>query len=127
MNEILIKRPNAREIVNLPVPLGEEVFQKIELLFGPIARVMDVPATPKGDRNLIHLLGEFISEQISAILVEFCLSPAVPSCQDDLPQFESLLKTAQTFERNLKTAGFLKDNQEEMSDYAKNIEITFAA
>ena len=108
MNEILIKRPNAKEVVQRPVPVGEEVFQKIELLFGPIARVMDVPATPKGDRKLIHLLGEFISEQITSILVEFCLSPAVPSCQADLPQFQSLLKTARTFERNLKTAGFLK-------------------
>ena len=107
-NEILIKRPNAMEIVNVPLPVGEGVFQKIEPLFGLIARVMDVPATPQGDKNLINLLGDFISEQITAILVEYCLSPAVPSCQDDLPQFESLLKTAQTFERNLKTAGFLK-------------------
>lgn len=123
MGEILITCSNKDAFEKCPVP--EKVFQNLELLFESLSRSMDVSATSNGE-TLIQLLGETISEQITSIVVDFCLSPALPNSQEDLPRFEALLNIAQTFDENLKTAGFLRVNQMQLSDYAKNIEATFA-
>ena len=103
--DILITCSNTKDKEERPVP--EEVFLKLELLFKSLSHTIDVPATSNGE-TLIQLLGEMISEQITSILVDFCLSPAMPSSQEDLPRFKALLKIAQTFDKKLKTAGFLK-------------------
>lgn len=141
--EILITYSNTKDKEKFPVP--EEVFQKLELLFESLSRTIDVPATSNGE-TLIQLLGDLISEHITSILVDSCLSPALPSSQEDLPRFEAVLKVAQTFDMKLKTAGFLgvglcslylgkfmfnvilflQVNHTQLSDYAENIEATFA-
>ena len=101
---IIIKYSNTKDGKRCPVP--EEVFQKLELLFESLSRTIDVPATPNGE-TLIQLLGKTISEEITSTLVDSCLSPSLPTSQEDLPRFKTLLKIAQTFDKKLKTDGFI--------------------
>ena len=103
--EILITCPNNGDKAGSPLP--DEVFKNLDIIFESLSHTLDVPTTSNGV-TLIQLLGETISERMTSIIVESCLSPALPSSQEELPRFKGLLEIAQTFDEKLKAAGFIR-------------------
>ncbi len=110
-------------------PHPQDVFRNLYAVLEPIFNVMNVPVTKDEATTLVHLLGDSISGQLMSALVSDCLSPAVPSTKEDLPQFRAVLKSAETFHNALKEVGFVKEGgaeSNELSNYCENTSAIFA-
>ena len=84
--------------------------------------------TTCGDDNNIFLqhLGQTFSKEFSELFIKKCLAPAVPDSRDELIEYEEILQKAKSLKTSLTIYGFLEPNDNDILDYAANVETTFA-
>ena len=84
--------------------------------------------TTSGDDVNIFLqsLGKNFSKNFSDLFIRKCLAPAVPDTREGLIEYEEVIERAKALKTTLTIYGFLEPNDNEILDYAANVETTFA-
>lgn len=70
-----------------------ELFKKLSKNLG---------AMKVNGKNMVHLIGDKISNEIVELLVHECLTPAIPYDSKDIPAFETLLTSTDQFSEEMK-------------------------
>ena len=81
-----------------------------------------------GDENNIFLeyLGKAFSSDFSELFIKKCLAPAVPDSRDGLIEYEEVIQRAKSLKTTLTIYGFLESSDNDILDYAANVETIFA-
>ncbi|GLH03875.1 Centromere/kinetochore protein zw10 [Gryllus bimaculatus] len=76
--------------------------------------------------TLVNRMGAVIGAQLCEMLVTGCLAHTVPAYGHDLNTFRQAAAEAEAFHHELKSIGFLPEENESLVKYAANIDVLFA-
>lgn len=79
-----------------------------------------------GDMNLINYIGKRIQEEFFQEFINKCLQPTVPSTQEEMDKYKSVVEELIVLNRSLKEWGFFDENSTEILDFINNIDTLFA-
>ena len=105
-------------------------FQDFKMVLDKLEEVFFfLNATTCGDDINIFLqhLGKSFSKDFSELFIKKCLAPAVPDSRDGLMEYEEVIKRAKSLKTSLTIYGFLAPDDNEILEYAANVETTFAS
>jgi len=80
----------------------------------------------KSCRSLMSMFGEECSAVCLEVLINHCLSAAIPSCRSELAQFAQVPVAVDDLQRKLVTFGFISEDNRAIVDYVKNVDVLFA-
>lgn len=99
------------------------VFANLELLLSYIKQHFNLKLNDK--LTAMEYIGIDIRDNLSELFVKHCLEDTIPSTQEELQNYKTVISDIENLEMSLKASKIFDENTVSILDYASNIDILF--
>ncbi|XP_028277348.1 centromere/kinetochore protein zw10 homolog [Parambassis ranga] len=102
-----------------------QVYSKLLLVLTTLhSHLLDVSI---GDKRLSAILGELIWEELSQCITHECLVYSIPTNNNQLEKYSTVIKETEEFEKSLKEMEYLQGDSTDLLKYARDVNCHFAS